>query len=76
MDKPDITLSELEQLAQRMVDAMAQLECPDCCGPVYQFIETGALIYQEEMEWAWVATSLRARIVLPPAKDAKSEDDS
>lgn len=76
MDKPDIALSELEQLAQRMVEAMAQLECPDCCGPVYQFIETGALVYQEEMEWAWVVTSLRARIVPPQADGVKPEDDS
>ena len=44
----------LEQMAEMMAAALAQLECPDCCGPVYQFIEVGATVHQEEMEWACV----------------------
>ena len=43
---------ELRQLAYRMAQALAELDCPDCCGPVHAFIEHGGSVYREEWEWA------------------------
>ena len=43
---------ELQQLAYRMAQALAELDCPDCCGPVHAFIEHGCDVYREEWEWA------------------------
>lgn len=43
---------EIRQLAYRMAQALAELDCPDCCGPVHTFIEHGCDVYREEWEWA------------------------
>ena len=43
---------ELQQLAYRMAQALAALDCPDCCGAVHTFIEHGCEVYREEWEWA------------------------
>jgi len=43
---------ELRQLAYRMARALADLQCPDCCGPVHTFVEKGCEVYREEWEWA------------------------
>ncbi|MET0961931.1 MAG: hypothetical protein ABWY05_03815 [Noviherbaspirillum sp.] len=43
---------ELQLLAYRMAQAMAELDCPDCCGAVHTFIEHGCEVYKEEWEWA------------------------
>lgn len=43
---------ELHQLANRMAQMLAALECPDCCGTVHAFIEHGCEVYTEEWEWA------------------------
>lgn len=47
-----MNLTDLEQLATLMAQALPELECPDCCGPTYEFIDIGASFYQEEWEWA------------------------
>ena len=43
---------EVRQLAYRMAQALAELDCPDCCGPVHAFIEHGCDVDREEWEWA------------------------
>ena len=43
---------ELRQLAYQMAQALADLDCPDCCGPLHVFIEHGCEVYREEWEWA------------------------
>lgn len=58
MEKHEVVVIDLEQLATLMAQALPDLECPACCGPVYTFIETGAGLYREEMEWAWVISIL------------------
>ena len=59
MNEPGMNLNEqqaieqeLHQLAHRMAQALADLECPDCCGPLHTFIEHGCEVYREEWEWA------------------------
>jgi hypothetical protein len=52
MDKEFPTEKDLEQMAYLMALALKDLHCPDCCGPVHAFIETGAQRYQDEWEWA------------------------
>lgn len=58
MDKKDVVLIDLERLAALMAAELPNLDCPECCGPVYQFIEVGARVHQEEWEWALVARAL------------------
>lgn len=43
---------ELRQLAYQMAQALADLDCPDCCSPLHAFIEHGCEVYREEWEWA------------------------
>lgn len=43
---------ELQQLAYQMAQALAFLDCPNCCGPLHAFIEHGCEVYREEWEWA------------------------
>ncbi|MDO8298186.1 hypothetical protein [Lacisediminimonas sp.] len=50
---------QIEQLAAMMAAALDRIDCPDCCGPVYEFIEVGALVHQEEAEWACVVHVVR-----------------
>ncbi|WP_151446624.1 hypothetical protein [Lacisediminimonas profundi] len=45
---------DLEQMAAMMAAALDQLDCPDCPGATHEFIEIGATIHQEELEWACV----------------------
>jgi hypothetical protein len=59
MDKHEMVVIDLDRLAALMAQALADLECPDCCGPVYQFIEVGVTVYQEEWEWACFVHTLR-----------------
>jgi hypothetical protein len=53
---------DLDRLAGQMAAALAQLDCPQCCGPVYEFIEIGAVIHDEELEWACVVHVMRQRL--------------
>jgi hypothetical protein len=55
MDKYGVVVVDLEQLAALMAKALEDLECPDCCGPIHEFIEIGVRVYQEEHEWACFA---------------------
>lgn len=52
---------ELHQLALRMAQALADLECPDCCGELHTFIEHGCEVYREEWEWACFVQVVRHR---------------
>lgn len=52
MEKRELTIEELEQLAMLMAQALPTLDCPECCGPVHVFIDSGADVYQEHWEWA------------------------
>lgn len=58
MDKKELTITELEHLAMLMAQALPDLECPECCGPVHEFVEAGAKIYQEEWEWAYFCKAI------------------
>ncbi|SNS91328.1 hypothetical protein SAMN06265795_10949 [Noviherbaspirillum humi] len=60
MDKQEITLEELHQLAAYMAQAIPDLDCPECCecGWVYHYIERSAELYREEWEWACLAQAL------------------
>ncbi|MDB5797865.1 MAG: hypothetical protein JWP36_1767 [Paucimonas sp.] len=58
---PEALQASLEQMAARMAQALSRLDCPDCCGPHYEFIEFGAQLHGEEMEWACVVHVLRRR---------------
>jgi hypothetical protein len=58
MDHHDAIVRDLETLARMMAEALPDLDCPECCGPVHEFIEVGARFYQEEWEWACLATVL------------------
>lgn len=52
LDNKQATEEQLQQLALRMAQALAELDCPDCCGAVHTFIEHGCEVYREEWEWA------------------------
>lgn len=52
LDNEQATEEQLQQLALRMAQALAELDCPDCCGAVHTFIEHGCEVYREEWEWA------------------------
>ena len=52
LDNEQATEKQLQQLALRMAQALAELDCPDCCGAVHTFIEHGCEVYREEWEWA------------------------
>jgi len=52
LDQQQAIERELDQLAYRMAQALADLDCPDCCGAVHTFIEHGCEVYREEWEWA------------------------
>jgi hypothetical protein len=60
MDKQEITLEQLEQLAAALAAAIPDVECPEqCeCGCVYQYMEVSAAFYREEWEWACLAHAL------------------
>ena len=53
MDKQEITLEDLEQLAAAMARALPELDCPECCdqGWKYEYVEKSAALFQEEWEW-------------------------
>jgi hypothetical protein len=53
---------DLDQLAARMAAALQALDCPQCCGRVHEFIEIGAVIHHEELEWACVVHVMRQRL--------------
>jgi len=52
------TLQEIEQMALLMAQALRDLHCPEQCGQIHRFIEGGAPIYREELEWACFAIAL------------------
>jgi methionyl-tRNA synthetase len=52
---------ELHRLAYQMAQALAELDCPDCCGEVHAFIEHGCEVYREEREWACFVQLVRYR---------------
>lgn len=53
---------ELEIIAARMATALPQIDCPEECGPIYEFIEFGAAIHHEELQWACVVHVMRQRL--------------
>lgn len=53
--------AELEQLAARMAAALASLDCPPNCGAIHEFIEFGAQLHNEELEWACLVHVVRRR---------------
>jgi hypothetical protein len=52
MSKYEIVRIDTDRLASLMAQSLPDLQCPDCCGPVHEFIESGAKIYREEWEWS------------------------
>lgn len=60
MDRQEVTQEELERMALAMVQALPELDCPECCdcGVVYQYLERSAEVYREEWEWACLANTL------------------
>lgn len=58
MEKQAVVV-DLEQLAMLMAQALPDLECPECCGPIHGFIESGSKVYQEEWEWACLFYAIR-----------------
>ncbi|MES2535912.1 MAG: hypothetical protein V4632_08575 [Pseudomonadota bacterium] len=52
MDNVDIVKLDIDRLAALMAQSLPDLQCPDCCGPVHEFIECGAAFYREEWEWS------------------------
>ena len=61
LDEQQAIEQELHQLAYRMAQALADLDCPDCCGAVHSFIEHGCHVYREEWEWACFVQLVRHR---------------
>ncbi|WP_334190817.1 hypothetical protein [Noviherbaspirillum sp.] len=63
MDKHEITIEDLERLAEAMARHIPDLDCPECCdcGPVYQYMELSVGLYQEEWEWALLAHTIHLR---------------
>lgn len=53
MNETHIVVVDLDQLCAAMAQALPDLECPECCGPIYECIESGSKIYLEEMYWAY-----------------------
>lgn len=53
METTHLVIVDLERLCEDMAKAIPDLDCPDCCGPVYEFIENGAVVYWEELHWAY-----------------------
>jgi hypothetical protein len=60
MEQQQLSQEELERLAAAMAQAIPDLECPDCCDcdGTYWYVERSAELYQEEWEWACLATTL------------------
>ncbi|MGI4849379.1 MAG: hypothetical protein ACRYGK_14750 [Janthinobacterium lividum] len=61
MNKYSVVAIDLHQLAAMMAEAMQTIDCPDCCGPVHDFIEHGGAVYREEFEWACFADTVVMR---------------
>jgi hypothetical protein len=53
---------DLQKIASQMAAALSELDCPVDCGPVYEFIEFGAAIHHDELEWACVVHVMRQRL--------------
>lgn len=51
-DTQMVVVVDLDQLCAEMAKKLPEIDCPDCCGPVYRFIEDGAALYLEELYWA------------------------
>lgn len=60
MEKPEISMQELEQLCARMAAAIPDLDCPECyeCNWVYHYVERSAQFYLEEWEWSVLAHTI------------------
>ena len=63
MSKEQALEQQLRQLAYQMAQALADLDCPDCCGPVHAFIEHGCEVYREEWEWACLVQVVRHKCI-------------
>lgn len=72
MEKHEITVQDLERLAEAMAQRITDLDCPECCdcGPVYQYMELSVALYQEEWEWALLAHTLHLRRKMKPSPKA------
>ena len=60
MNGQEMAIEDLERMASVMAQAIAELDCPECCdcGIVYQYLERSAELYREEWEWACLANVL------------------
>ena len=61
LDEQQARERELHSLAYAMAQALAELDCPDCCGELHVFIEHGCEVYREEWEWACFVQVVRHR---------------
>jgi hypothetical protein len=43
-----------------MVQAMPDLDCPECCdcGWTYQYVELSAQLYRDELEWSCLSSTI------------------
>ena len=60
MSRHDLAMEQIEQMAALMVQAIADLDCPECCdcGWAYQYVERSAELYREEYELALLSRAL------------------
>lgn len=61
LDEQQAIEQELHRLAYCMAQALADLDCPDCCGATHAFIEHGCEVYRDEWEWACFVQLVRHR---------------
>lgn len=60
MDKDEISIEDLMRYTAAMVQAIPDLDCPECCecGWTYHYVERSAEVYREEMEWALLVQTM------------------
>lgn len=58
MNQTQVVVIDLDELCAAMARALPDLECPECCGPIYECIENGSKIYLEELYWAYFFTCI------------------
>ncbi|WP_151638403.1 hypothetical protein [Noviherbaspirillum aerium] len=54
MDKDEVSIEDLMRYTEAMVQAIPDLDCPECCecGWTYHYVERSAEVFRDEMEWA------------------------
>lgn len=60
MEKREVTLEDLQQLAAALAQKIPDTDCPECCdrGVVYQYVERSAKLYNDEWEWACLSSAI------------------